>query len=137
MGGEFVRQIDKRPSSWNCPECKIKYALPVAFYKTPIMLFTQERLPETVLESIEREFEAHQNVKKKIHPYNILVLIVYLMILVLPLILLYFTRFMGAFWGLLIIFVIFPLWIIFLDKLGKKYLSKVLQAVAFRDKENA
>ncbi len=57
MGGEFVRNIGERPSSWNCSNCKTEYELPSEFYENPIMLFTEEVLPQNVLERIEKDFQ--------------------------------------------------------------------------------
>ena len=60
MGGEFVKNIDKRPSNWVCPNCKTKYQLPKEFYEKPINLFTEQELPPLVRERIEREIQANQ-----------------------------------------------------------------------------
>jgi hypothetical protein len=125
MGGEFVRNISKQPSSWSCPSCKSKYKLPDGFYEIPVKLFTQEELPLNIQERIKRDFKTNQTVSQKIHPFNIVVLIIYLAILPLPMILFYFTPLKGTLWGWLTITVFFLPWIFLIDKLGKKYLPKI------------
>ncbi len=62
MGGEFVRNIDKRPSSWKCSNCNTKYELANGFYDNPVMLFIEEVLPETVLEQMEKDFKSQPSV---------------------------------------------------------------------------
>lgn len=57
MGGGFVRNIDKRPSSWSCPDCRSAYQLANDFYDQPIYLFTETELPLLVRDRIERELQ--------------------------------------------------------------------------------
>jgi len=51
MGGEFVREIEKRPTSWVCSDCDTRYELPVDFYKQPesICLETTSKLDSQFL----------------------------------------------------------------------------------------
>jgi hypothetical protein len=37
-GGEFVRGIEERPTSWTCTSCSTQYELPMGFYQQPIPL---------------------------------------------------------------------------------------------------
>lgn len=124
MGGEFVKNIGKRPSKWSCPDCKTKYELPDGFYEHPIKLFAQDELTPIVLEKIKADLEAGKTTAPRIHPFNIPVLIVYMAVLFLPMILYYTTPLKGTYWGVLIIIVFFFPWIFLVDKLGKKYLPK-------------
>ena len=59
-GGEFVNNIDQRPPSWICPECKTEHRLPKEFYEKSIHLYTDQELPLLVRERIEREIRANQ-----------------------------------------------------------------------------
>src|SRR5215204_5986437 len=60
MGGEFVKNLRKRPSFWNCPNCKTKYELPQGFYENPISLFIDNALPLSVRERLKKDFQSHQ-----------------------------------------------------------------------------
>lgn len=75
MGGEFVRNIGKRPTSWNCPNCKTKYDLPNGFYENSLTLFTEEVLPQTVLDRIEKGFESNQSTSTQNPWHNLLKII--------------------------------------------------------------
>jgi hypothetical protein len=46
IGGEFVEDVDKRPTSWRCPECGTEYNLPQSFYDEPVPLYLEEDLSQ-------------------------------------------------------------------------------------------
>jgi hypothetical protein len=125
IGGEFVRDISKQPSEWSCPGCNTKYKLPDNFYENPIKLIAQQELPPIIQERIKRDFETSQTGSHKIKLYNVLVLIVYIIIFLLPIIFLSFAVLKRAPVVGLITIILFPLWIILIDKLGRKYLHKL------------
>jgi hypothetical protein len=77
MGGEFVRKIGKRPTSWSCPNCKTKYMLPNEFYNEPITLFIEETLPKTVLERIQKDLETSQSISGQ-NPWLNLIKIIFI-----------------------------------------------------------
>jgi hypothetical protein len=45
MGGEFVEEINKHPTSWNCPNCDTEYQLPQEFYEESVALIAEKELP--------------------------------------------------------------------------------------------
>jgi hypothetical protein len=120
MGGEFVRNIGKRPSSWNCPNCKSKYEILNGFYDNPIMLYTAEILPKSVLERIAKDFETSQSVSGQNPWFNLLKIIfltvgltigamVILAIGLIPLALVY-TPLPWTIPGFIATLLVFPLW---------------------------
>ena len=58
MGGSFVRNIKKHPSTWSCPGCQTRYSLPTGFYENPVSLYGLEELPKEIRERIRRSLEA-------------------------------------------------------------------------------
>lgn len=38
MGGQYIRNIKKRPTSWNCSDCGTVYRLPNDFYDKPVRM---------------------------------------------------------------------------------------------------
>jgi hypothetical protein len=48
MGGEYVKGIKDRPTSWICPGCSNEYSLPTTFYEHPVPLYLEEDLPDSV-----------------------------------------------------------------------------------------
>lgn len=49
IGGEFVQNIEDRPDSWACPDCKTGYSLSNDFYRKPITLYLKSDLPKAIL----------------------------------------------------------------------------------------
>ena len=52
MGGSFVKNIKRRPSTWSCPTCHTQYSLPTGFYENPITIYGLEELPPEIRERI-------------------------------------------------------------------------------------
>jgi hypothetical protein len=48
IGGEFVEDVGKRPTSWRCPDCGTEYDLPESFYDKPVLLYLEEDLGQPV-----------------------------------------------------------------------------------------
>ncbi len=48
MGGPFIREIEKRPQSWQCPDCESQHSLSFRFYDTPIILLREGDLPSKI-----------------------------------------------------------------------------------------
>jgi hypothetical protein len=116
MGGQFVKNISKRPSSWNCPNCKTKYVLPAGFYEDSISLFTKEELPPIVRERLEKDFQANRlfsadNLWHNLRTYIVLMLgmIVMFVIWLLPLALV-FTPLPWTIPGFIVTLLVFPAW---------------------------
>jgi len=55
MGGDFVKNLSKRPSRWECPGCKQEHRLPTGFYESPVALLAEERVPAELRSQIVRE----------------------------------------------------------------------------------
>lgn len=54
MGGQFVRNIKKHPSSWKCPQCKKIHQLPNDFYEHSELLYFEENLPADLTKHIPK-----------------------------------------------------------------------------------
>jgi hypothetical protein len=54
-GGSFIKNIEKHPTTWVCPDCKTSYNLPFGFYENPTKLYTLADLPNEVKEQIQRQ----------------------------------------------------------------------------------
>jgi hypothetical protein len=52
QGGDFIKIIETRPSSWTCPQCKTRFFLPPSFYESPIHLYLENELPTEVLQRV-------------------------------------------------------------------------------------
>ena len=55
MGGEFVRNISERPSSWICPSCQTQYPISSAVYENPTRLYVEKELPFDIRQRIEKK----------------------------------------------------------------------------------
>ena len=42
MGGQFIRHLERHPSTWTCSGCKTVYTLPSGFYDHPVPLQIME-----------------------------------------------------------------------------------------------
>lgn len=61
IGGPFITNIDKKPTSWQCPECKSQYKLSDDFYLTPQILYQKSQIPKDIL----KNFDNSKKDKKK------------------------------------------------------------------------
>jgi len=59
MGGPFIANIQAKPSSFDCPDCKTTYALPTNFYSSPIKSVPLEEL------SAEHQLEVGGGAKRR------------------------------------------------------------------------
>ena len=111
MGGEYIRNIAKRPASWNCPKCKTKYELPIGFYENPIMLFMEEVLPPPVLERIKKGFQTANNPLRILQQViiGLFIIVVLIAIWLLPM-LLVFTPLPWTIPGFIVTLLVFPVW---------------------------
>ncbi len=76
MGGQYIRNVEDRPKSWSCPECKTSYKLPDTFYETPV--------PLRILSSLKpsAKMASKQEVSKKTALMLIIVWVIVLILLV-------------------------------------------------------
>ncbi len=84
MGGEFVRNVSKRPVSWTCPSCKMKYTISSTMYENPIRLYVEKDLPTEIrrrIVSTSSSGELSSPVQKL---YAHLFLIVTMAVLIIP-----------------------------------------------------
>lgn len=60
MGGDFVGNIDKHPSSWTCTDCKKEFYLSSSIYSDPVYLYLEDMLSAEILEWIENSVESRK-----------------------------------------------------------------------------
>ncbi len=105
MGGEFVKNLSARPSAWVCPDCKTKYQLPIEFYKKPVNLYTEEELPVSAQEQIEKDQKAGQENLLR----DLCLLVILITVAMLPLVLI-FTPLPWTIPGFIVTVLVFPGW---------------------------
>jgi len=116
MGGGFVKNIEKRPSTWSCPNCKTRYELPDGFYENPVPLLIEVALPQSVRDRLKaeeqsRKLESQKNIWKNLFLFIALMIwsVIFIALMMLP-IALVLTPLPWSLPGFIVTLMIFPAW---------------------------
>jgi hypothetical protein len=62
--GDFIKIVETRPSSWNCPKCKTRYFLPPFFYENVVHLYLEDELPQDVRLRVDPPEDPSNKIKR-------------------------------------------------------------------------
>ena len=83
MGSDFIKNIQKRPASWQCPDCEFVYSLSPHIYENPITTFDFSALPQST-RIIHLQTQYDYQVKSTVISVFIFSAIAYIFLLMMP-----------------------------------------------------